>query len=143
MNTSLRGSRKGEGKDGSERPTKGRAEAPAHWLSGAETRHPTRSGEGTGRPFLMHLERLCRLISMGQTFTVEFHPALTGTGELRGKVIRHLGLHIMDGGDVAIQLLDAETTIMVGLNLANYKRAWRVWQNGVPSDAQCRATEWR
>lgn len=98
---------------------------------------------GKDGPFLMHLERLCRLISMGQTFTVEFHPVLTGTGELRGKVIRHLGLHIMDGGDVAIQLIDKSATIMVGLTLANYKRAWRVWQNGVPTDEQRRATEWR
>lgn len=98
---------------------------------------------GKNGPFLMHLERLCRLISMGQTFTVEFHPVLTGTGELRGKVIRHLGLHIMDGGDAAIQLIDKSATIMVGLTLANYKRAWRVWQNGVPTDEQRRGTEWR
>lgn len=94
-------------------------------------------------PFIMHLERVCRLIEMGQTFTVEFHPILTGAGDLRGKVIKRLGLHIMDGGDVAIQLLDAQTSIMVGLTLANYKKTWRCWQNGIPSDPQRGATEWR
>ena len=100
-------------------------------------------GRGKDLPFVMHLERLCQLIEMGQTFTIEFHPAGDLPGGLRGKIVKKLGLHIMDGGEVAIQMLDASTSIMVGLSLANYKGLWRAWQNGVPCDAQRRGTPWR
>lgn len=98
---------------------------------------------GDDGPFVMHLERLCDLISRGATFTVEFHPVSDLPQTLRGKIVKRLGLHILDGGDVAIQLLDASTSIMVGLSLANYKKLWRVWQNGTPSDAQRRGTPWK
>lgn len=103
----------------------------------------SRAGDGREGPFVMHLERLCQLIAMGQTFTVEFHPVSDLPLSLRGKVVKRLGLHILDGGDVAIQLLDDSTSIMVGLSLANYKALWRVWQAGTPSDALRRGTPWR
>lgn len=94
-------------------------------------------------PFVMPLHRVCQLIEKGQTFTVEFHPVFNASGTFRGKIIGRLGLHIMDGGDVAIQLLDGSTTIMTGLTLANYGSLWRVWQNGTPYLAQRKRTKWR
>jgi len=93
-------------------------------------------------PFVMHLDRVCQLIEKGQTFTVEFHPVFNACGEFRGKIIGRLGLHIMDGGDVALQLMDG-TSIMVGLTLANYGSLWRCWQNGTPYGNQRKSTAWR
>lgn len=102
-------------------------------------RHP---GRGKNAPFIMHLERVCELIERGQTFTVEFHPIFNASGRFRGKVIGRLGLHIMDGGGIALQLMDG-TTVMVGLTLANYGSLWRCWQNGTPGDELRRKAEWR
>lgn len=95
-----------------------------------------------GGPFVMHLNRVCQLIDKGQTFTVEFHPVFNSAGDLRGKIMGGMGLHIMDGGDVALQLMDG-TSIMVGLTLANYEKVWRCWQNGMPCDGQRRGKIWR
>lgn len=102
------------------------------------------SGQGRrprGGPFVMHLDRVCQLIDKGQTFVVEFHPVFNNAGDLRGKIMGGMGLHIMDGGDVALQLMDG-TSIMVGLTLANYEKVWRCWQKGRPDDRQRRETEW-
>lgn len=93
-------------------------------------------------PFVMHLDRVVQLIEKGQTFTVEFHPVFNASGQFRGKIIGRLGLHIMDGGDVAIQLMDG-TSIMVGLTLANYGSLWRCWQCGTPYENQRKRTVWR
>jgi len=104
----------------------------------ATAKYPARHGG----PFVMHLDRVCQFIEKGQTFLVEFHPVFNSSGEFRGKIIGRLGLHIMDGGDVALQLMDG-STIMVGCTLANYGSLWRCWQNGTPYGNQRKNTAWR
>lgn len=96
-----------------------------------------------GGPFVMHLEKVCRLIEMGQTFTVELHPHSDLPAQLRGRLVRRVGIHILDGGQVTLQTMDGQESIFLGLSLANYKRIWRCWQNGVPTDQARGATAWR
>jgi hypothetical protein len=97
---------------------------------------------GCGEPFVMHLERVVRFIEMGARFeAVEFHPN-SDQGQARGAVIRRVGLRIREGGAVNLIALDGTEIYGYGLSLANYKRTWRIWQNGVPTEAQRRALRW-
>lgn len=89
-------------------------------------------------PFVMHLERVCRLIEMGQRFTVEFNPC----SDVGGGITSGIRLSIRDGGEVCMQSLNGAGFMLFNLNLANYKRVWRCWQNGVPTEAQRRAVRW-
>lgn len=94
---------------------------------------------GRDVPFVMHLERVCRLMEMGQRFTVEFNP----NGDVSiDRVIRDLELHVHDGGDVSVRTLNGAVLMAFDLTLANYKRVWRCWQNGTPTEAQRRAVKW-
>lgn len=95
--------------------------------------------QGGGQPFVMHLERVCRLIEMGQTFSVEFNPC----GDVAiDRVVRDVGLRIRDGGEVAMKTLNGAEVLAFGLTLANYKRLWRCWQNGTPTEGQRKAVAW-
>lgn len=94
-------------------------------------------------PYVMPLHRVCQLIEKGELFTVEFHPVFNSCGEFRGKIIGRLGLHIMDGGAVAVQLLGGSTSMLLGLSLANYNSLWRVWRGGTPYLNQRKQTKWR
>ena len=96
---------------------------------------------GDGRPFVMHLEKVCRLIEMGQRFTVEFNPnsdAAAGGME----VIRDVRLSILKGGEVCMQAPSGAGFALFDLTLATYKRVWRCWQNGLPGVVQRRETRW-
>ena len=103
-------------------------------------RGPQRSANS---PFVMHLERVCRLINMGQTFTVEFHPHADIPQKLQGGVVKKIGLHIRDGGEVTLVPIGGSAAMFLGLTLANYGKLWRCWQGEEPSDAQRKATQWR
>lgn len=96
---------------------------------------------GNNAPFVMHLERVCRLIEMGQRFTIEFNPC-SNVGKLRGRLIKDMGLHIESGGDIALVTTDGISTAGFGLTLANYKSVWRCWQNGEPDEAMRRGLKW-
>ena len=92
-------------------------------------------------PFIMHLERVVRLIEMGQHFTVEFNPC-SDVGIAKDTLVRDIGLRIDSGGDVAMLTSNGLGVYTQKLTLANYKRVWRCWQNGVPSVAQRCASKW-
>lgn len=93
-------------------------------------------------PFVMHLERVCQLIDMGQTFIVEFNPNsdVAHGGML---IVRGVRLRIRDGGDITMESVDGSQKIDLGMSLANYKLLWRCWQNGEPQDVLRIATWWR
>lgn len=97
---------------------------------------------GRGLPFVMHLERVCQLIEMGQTFVVEFNPNsdIAHGGML---IVRGVRLLIHEGGDITMESMDGLQKIDLGMSLANYKWLWRCWQNGEPQDVQRKATRWR
>ena len=99
------------------------------------TRGPLR---GKDLPFVMHLERVCRLIEMGQRFIVEFNPC----SDIGGDVKTGIRLTIRDGGEVCMQDATGAGFMLFDLSLANYKRVWRCWQNGVPTEAQRRSLKW-
>lgn len=102
-------------------------------------RGPQRS---TDSPFVMHLERVCRLIEMGQDFTIEFHPHSDLPSSVRGMVVKKMGLRILEDGDVLMLPIGGGQTMMLGMKLANYRKIWRCWQNGTPTETQCRETWW-
>lgn len=93
---------------------------------------------GVGAPFVMHLERVCRLIDMGAAFVVEFHP----NGDNGEGMISGLKLRILEGGEVALMTMDGTQVTCFDLALANYKRVWRCWQNGIPTLEQRRTALW-
>lgn len=97
---------------------------------------------GTGAPFVMHLERVCRLIDMGAQFgAIEFNPN-SDLGDVRNTLVKEIGLAIRDGGSVSLIASNGMPVSALGLRLGNYKRVWRIWQNGIPSEAQRRAVRW-
>lgn len=96
---------------------------------------------GTGAPFVMHLERVCRLIEMGQRFTVEINPC-SDAGRAAPNVVRDLEIYIHAGGAVSLMAAPGVPVMAFDLTLDNYKRVWRVWQNGAPTEAQRRAARW-
>lgn len=95
---------------------------------------------GQGAPFVMHLERVVRLIEMGQHFTIEFNPN-SDVGMVMGDLVFNKGLRI-DNGGVVMLTKDDQSFYALGLTLANYKRVWRCWQNGIPTDALRRGMKW-
>lgn len=102
-------------------------------------RAPQRGDNG---PFLMHLERVCRLIEKGAEFTIEFNPC-SDIAPMLGRVMERVWLRIEEGGDVTVLARGgSEGYRLLGLTLANYKRLWRCWQNGTPTQAQARAARW-
>lgn len=106
---------------------------------GNSLRGPRRGGDG---PFVMHLERVCRLIEMGQRFSVEINPC-SDVGSAAPNVVRDLEIRIHAGGAVSLQTIHGAPVMMFDLTLSNYKRVWRCWQNGTPTEAQRRAAPWR
>lgn len=97
---------------------------------------------GNNVPFVMHLERVCRLVDMGARFAViEFNPN-SDLGKVRNKLLKEVGLRIREGGDVSMVMLDDSVVTGFGLRLGNYKRIWRIWQNGEPTEEQRRAVKW-
>ena len=103
------------------------------------TRGPQR---GKDSPFIMHLERVCRLIEMGATFTVEFNPC-SDIPRLYTDLLKGAKLRIHEDGDVSVHMNGSSIGVrLLGMTLANYKKLWRCWQNGVPVDAQRRSTRW-
>lgn len=96
---------------------------------------------GGGAPFVMHLERVCRLIEMGQRFAVEINPC-SDCGPAAPNVVRDLEIRIHAGGAVSLMTIHGAPVMMFNLTLANYRRIWRVWQNGTPTEAQRRAVRW-
>lgn len=108
-----------------------------------ETSHRIKGPQRNDAPFVMHLERVCRIIDMGAKFgVVEFNP-YSDLDKVKGATIKDVGLRILDGGDIAIVLSNESVVNAFGLKLSNYKSLWRCWQNGVPTDDQRRATQWR
>ena len=102
-------------------------------------RAPQRGDNG---PFLMHLERVCRLIEKGAEFTIEFNPC-SDIAPMLGRVMERVRLRIEEGGDVTVLARGgSEGYRLLGLTLANYKRLWRCWQNGMPTTAQRRRRPW-
>ena len=97
---------------------------------------------GRGLPFVMHLERVCQLIDMGQTFIVEFNPN-SEAASAGATMVRGVRLLIHEGGDITMESEDGSQRIDLGMTLANYRWFWRCWQNGEPQDVQCKATRWR
>ena len=94
---------------------------------------------GNGGPFVMHLERVCRLIELGARFAaVEFNP----NSDADGRMIGNVGLRITDGGGVSLVMIDGSSVGAFGMTLANYKKLWRCWQNGTPTEAQRGAMRW-
>lgn len=102
-------------------------------------RAPQRGDNG---PFLMHLERVCRLIEKGAEFVIEFNPC-SDIAPMLGRVMERVRLRIEEGGDVTVLARGgSEGYRLLGLTLANYKRLWRCWQNGTPTTAQRRSKPW-
>lgn len=105
----------------------------------SSTRGPQR---GTDRPFVMHLEWVCRLVDMGARLgVIEFNPN-SDLGKVRDTLVKDVVLRICDGGGVALQMLNGVSISAFGLTLANYKKVWRVWQNGVHTEAMRRSVRW-
>lgn len=96
---------------------------------------------GKDAPFVMHLERVCRLIEMGQRFTVEFNPT-SDVAAAGVSIVQDIRIRIREGGDILMEALNGMQTLDFRMTLANYKRVWRIWQNGVPTDAQRRTLRW-
>ena len=92
-------------------------------------------------PRIMYLDNVCRLLAEGQRFTIEFHPYSDLYGSMEGRMLKSMGLHILDGGQVAIIPPNGGASIFMGASLANYGSLWRCWQ-GTPTDAQRRGTPW-
>ena len=99
------------------------------------------SRQGSGMPFVMHLERVCRWIDMGHKFTIEFNPC-SDVVDLMGTLIESAGVSILPDGYVCIYRPSGYGTAMAKLSLANYKRIWRCWQNGIPTEAQRAMVKW-
>ena len=99
----------------------------------------TRGAHTYNAPFVMHLERVCRLMELGQRFTVEFNPCCDV--EI-ARVIGNLELHVHDGGDISVRTMNGAVLMAFNLTLGNYKKVWRCWQNGTPTEAQRRAVKW-
>lgn len=93
-------------------------------------------------PFVMHLEQVCRLIDMGQHFVVEFNPCSDVNVE-NNHMIRNVGLGIKDGGRISMIMPGGIYIMAYDMTLANYRKLWRCWQNGVPNEAQRRGLKWR
>lgn len=103
----------------------------------------TRGPQGRNdAPFVMHLERVCRLIEMGQRFAVEFNPCSDVATAMHGRLVRDVALEILAGGEIAMRTMDGSVVLRFDMTLANYKRLWRCWQNGTPGEAQRRTTRW-
>lgn len=96
---------------------------------------------GKDAPFVMHLERVCRLIEMGQRFTVEFNPT-SDVAAAGVTIVQDIRIRIREGGDILMEALNGMQTMDFRMTLANYKRLWRVWQNGMPTEAQRLALRW-
>ena len=97
---------------------------------------------GDDGPFLMHLERVCRLIEKGAEFVIEFNPC-SDLPALLGETMEHVRLRIEEGGDVTVLARGgSEGYRLLGLTLANYKRLWRCGQNGTPTTDQRRRRPW-
>lgn len=103
------------------------------------TRGPQREA---GAPFVMHLERVCRLIAMGQRFVVEINPNSDLPEGIAGQVICGVELKIMEGGEMTMTVGDGSLVLHLGLTLADYKRHWRCWQGGLPTVARRLALRW-
>lgn len=103
------------------------------------TRGPQHGHDG---PFMMHLERVCRLIEMGAEMTIEFNPS-SDLPAMLGGIMEHVRLKIHEDGAVSLHA-DHNTVgySLTGLTLASYNRLWRCWQNGAPSEARQRAVKW-
>lgn len=97
---------------------------------------------GDDGPFLMHLERVCRLIEKGAEFVIEFNPC-SDLPALLGEIMEHVKLRIHEDGAVSVRVGPKDIAFnLLGLTLANYKRLWRCWQNGTPTTAQRRRRPW-
>ncbi len=81
------------------------------------------------------------MIEMGQSFVVESNPHSDVAHSAAARV-RKERVRIREGGDVIMETLNGMQTMDFGMSLANYKRVWRCWQNGVPTEAQRRALRW-
>lgn len=102
-------------------------------------RAPQRGDNG---PFLMHLERVCRLIEKGAEFVIEFNPC-SDLPALLGETMEHVRLQIHEDGAVSVHAGRKDIAFnLLGLTLSNYKRLWRCWKNGTPTTAQRRRTPW-
>ena len=103
------------------------------------TRGPQRADSG---PRVMYLDQLCRLLADGQRFTIELHPYSDLYGDMGSRVARNTGLHILDGGQVAMLPGSSGVSVFMGATLANYGSLWRCWQ-GTPGEAQRKGTPWK
>lgn len=95
-----------------------------------------------GSAYILHLERVCQLIASGHLVTVEFNPNSDLPPEIAGRIMTRAGIHILDGGEIAIVNPNSDTSMFLNLSLANYKKLWRCWC-GFPSDSHRRAMKWR
>ena len=101
------------------------------------------SNDRWGVPFVMHLDRVARLMEMGTRFDIEINPNcdLAERFERRPCMMLDMQLRVLAGGGVEI-MVNSRTGYEMGLTLANYKRIWRCWQNGAPTAAQSAACKW-
>jgi len=97
---------------------------------------------GNKAPYVMRLERVCQLIELDGRFpAIEFNPC-SDAGEIRNRLLTQIGLRIRENGVITLVLPGSLNITAFGLTLANYKKVWRCWQNGVPTEAQRRAVRW-
>ena len=94
------------------------------------------------KPYVFHLEQVCRLIENGAVFVaIEFNPH--GKALRNGNnMIHKASLRIKDGGEMSIELIDGTIVPLLGVRLADYRRLWRVW-SGLPTDRERMAMKWR
>lgn len=96
----------------------------------------------SGGPFIMHLERVVRLIEMGQRFVVEINPNSDVYDLIGRRMLEGVRLEIADGGRLLVEMANGVGVSVLRLTLANYKRVWRCWQNGVPDEDLRRGVSW-
>ena len=96
---------------------------------------------GNRGPYVLHLERVVQLIDRGNTLNIEFNPC-SDLPQVTTGMIRGIGAHILDGGEVMLLTIAGDATFKLGLTLANYKQIWRCWV-GNPTERQRRSLRWQ
>lgn len=139
MSSSLRGPQ-GPWQPTGREPDRATSPSNSAGFAGRSCDRAKRQAQPTG-PYVLHLERVVQLIDRGNTLTVELHPC-SDLPNVTGGLIRRIGAHILDGGEVMLIALNGMSTLQLGLTLANYKQIWRCWV-GNPTERQRRELRWQ
>lgn len=137
MSSSLRGP---QGRLTGREPERATSPSNSAGFAGRSCDRAKRQAQPTG-PYVLHLERVCQLIERGNPLTVEFNPC-SDLPVVSAGILRRIGAHILDGGEVQLISLNGTSTLLVGLTLANYGQLWRCWA-GEPNEQRRRAARWR